>query len=61
MDEVVPELIAEVERLKAQIEQVRKVLEDHPKCDKYTDDDVITCGWKRSIRTIEYILEVEPE
>ena len=42
-------LDAEIERLRAVVAEVEKALSNHPECDKYGPDDVISCGWKRAV------------
>ena len=42
-------LIAEVERLRGQIEGLRAIIDSHPnplECGKHDDDDPVSCGWK---------------
>ena len=42
-------LIAEVERLRGQIEGLRAIIDSHPnplECEKHNDDDTVSCGWK---------------
>lgn len=43
------------------IERVREALAGHPQCDKYADDDPITCGWKSAVRSIQWALDGEDE
>ena len=40
----------------AVIEQVKAVRSDYPVCEKHPDDDVITCGWKRAVQGIDWVL-----
>lgn len=35
-----------------QLEAVHEALARHPKCDKYDEDDVVSCGWKSAVRDI---------
>jgi hypothetical protein len=35
---------------------VREVLSDVPPCDKYTDDDAVSCGWKSAVASIRALL-----
>jgi len=51
----VPNLLTEVERLRAAVDVVRMVLKQHPTCDVH-DDDAITCGWKTAVRDIQIAL-----
>lgn len=37
-----------------QLEAVQAVLTRHPKCDKYDEDDVVSCGWKSAVRDITW-------
>ena len=42
-------LIAEVERLRGQIEGLCAIIDSHPnplECEKHADDDPVSCGWK---------------
>ena len=40
-------LIAEVERLREQIDAVRAATANHPNpCSKHPEDDPVSCGWK---------------
>lgn len=57
----VPQLVAEVRRLQGQIAAVKEALSRHPKCDRYEESEVITCGWKSAVHTITYALEEETD
>lgn len=48
----------EVARLDAVVTAVREVLAGHPRCDQHTDDDPITCGWKRAVSDVQSALDV---
>ena len=51
-------LIAEVERLRGQIDAVRAAVANHPDpCEKHPDDDAVTCGWKSAYRDVVHALE----
>ena len=42
-------LLAEVERLRGQIEGLRAIVDSYPnplECEKHGDDDTVSCGWK---------------
>ena len=42
-------LVAEVERLRGQIEGLCAIIDSHPntlECGKHDDDDPVSCGWK---------------
>ena len=40
-------LVAEVERLRGQIDAVRAATANHPNpCEKHPEDDPVSCGWK---------------
>ena len=40
-------LVAEVERLRGQVEAVRAATANHPDpCEKHPEDDPVSCGWK---------------
>ena len=41
----------------ATLDRIRRALENHPKCDKYNDDDEGMCGWKRAVSDITRALE----
>lgn len=50
-------LAAEIERLQAQVDRIKVARSNHPKCDKYEDDEGITCGWMRAVQDIDRALE----
>ncbi|SNS43342.1 hypothetical protein SAMN06309944_0235 [Micrococcales bacterium KH10] len=55
--EDIPWLLAEVDRLQAQVDAVRAALANHPKaCDLYDKDEAVTCGWKRAVMDVEQAL-----
>lgn len=39
-----------------QLDAVHEALSRHPKCDKYDEDDVVSCGWKSAVRDITWVL-----
>lgn len=43
-------------RLRAVIAKVEKALDQHPECDQYSPNDVITCGWKRAVADVRFAL-----
>lgn len=61
---VVPVLHARIKEAEAAREELQGVLERvkaarafAPECDKYDDDSPITCGWKRTVQSIDAALE----
>ena len=51
-------LIAEVERLRGQVEAVRAATANHPDpCEKHPDGDTVTCGWKSAYQDVVHALE----
>ena len=47
--EDIASLVAEVERLRGQIEGLCAIIDSHPnplECGKHDDDDPVSCGWK---------------
>lgn len=53
----IPDLCDEVERLRSIVAGVQAALADHPKCDKYEPDDVISCGWKKAVADVQRAVE----
>lgn len=52
-------LVAEVERLRGQIDAVKAATANHPDpCEKHPDGDAVTCGWKSAYRDVVRALEV---
>lgn len=37
--------------------EIREVLSNAPECDKYSDDDTISCGWKKDMIQVRRILD----
>ena len=53
-------LVAEVERLTAQIDAVKVAVSNHPNpCTIHPNDDPVTCGWKNAFTDVVKALEVE--
>ena len=51
-------LVAEVERLRIQVDAVRAAVANHPDpCEKHPDGDVVTCGWKSAYQDVVHALE----
>lgn len=53
-------LITRIEELEAAVQRVRDARANHPEipeCDRYTDNDVIKCGWRSAIESIDQALE----
>ena len=51
-------LVAEVERLRGQVEAVRAAVANHPDpCEKHPDGDTVSCGWKSAYQDIIHALE----
>ena len=46
----------EIRHLRAVLARVEKALEGHMVCDRYTEDDPITCGWKRAVADVQAAL-----
>ncbi|MFC4373350.1 hypothetical protein ACFO5K_04475 [Nocardia halotolerans] len=42
---------------RALVDHVQAALAEHPRCDAHPDDDVITCGWKRAVASVQHALE----
>lgn len=43
------------------LDAVSEALSRHPKCDKYDEDDVVSCGWKSAVRDITWAFTREAE
>ncbi len=42
----------------AKVAAIAAALDAHPKvCDRYTEDDVVTCGWKRAVGSVQAALD----
>ena len=57
-------MINKLEELEATLQRVRDARANHPdipECDRYTADDIITCGWKRAVEEIDQALKGEIE
>jgi regulator of replication initiation timing len=54
-------LSRERDALQVQLDSIREVRTEAPKCDIYADDEPVSCGWKRTVQTIDAILEVKGE
>ena len=51
-------LVAEVERLRIQVDAVRAAVANHPDpCEKHPDGDAVTCGWKSAYQDVVHALE----
>ena len=58
---VIRDLVADVERLREQIEALRAIINTHPdplECGKH-DNDTVSCGWKNAFTDVVKALEVE--
>lgn len=44
-------------RAEGKLNLIRDTLSNAPECDKYDDDDVIVCGWKRDMQNVRAILD----
>lgn len=42
---------------RALVDRVRLALSNHPRCDVHPDDDVISCGWKRAVASVQWALD----
>ena len=50
----------QVERLRETMQRVREASKRHPDaCDRYDEDDPITCGWRRAVADMRAALESE--
>lgn len=45
-----------VQGYNAAMAEIAEVRRDHPVCNKVPADDVVTCGWKRTVLDIDAIL-----
>lgn len=45
----------------AAIERIREAVSGHPECDRYSEDDVISCGWKSAYASVVAALDGAPE
>ena len=45
----------------AVIERIREAVSGHPECDRYSEDDVISCGWKSAYASVIAALDGAPE
>lgn len=39
------------------LREIRNIISRAPECDKYSDDDTISCGWKRDMIEVRRILD----
>ena len=49
--------MSNVEELKKVIKDIEQALSNHPRCDKYDSDDVISCGWKSAVSDVQNVLD----
>lgn len=54
-------LLDRVERAEAATERIREAVSGHPECDRYSEDDVISCGWKSAYASVVAALDGAPE
>lgn len=49
----------ELRALKAEkiISEIEEIMSGHPTCDKYSEDDPITCGWKNAYASVQLVLD----
>lgn len=45
----------------AAVERIREAVSGHPECDRYSEDDVISCGWKSAYASVVAALDGAPE
>ena len=38
---------------------IREALAGHPRCDIHPDDDLITCGWKHAVASVQAVLDAD--
>jgi Ribonuclease G/E len=51
-------LVAEVERLRGQVNAVKAAVANHPDpCEKHPDGDAVSCGWKTAYKDVVRALE----
>ena len=51
-------LVAEVERLRGQVNAVKAAVANHPdQCEKHPDGDAVSCGWKTAYKDVVRALE----
>lgn len=43
------------------VERIREAVSGHPECDRYSEDDVISCGWKSAYASVVAALDGAPE
>ena len=55
------DLVAERDAALAALERVRAAVSGHPKCDRYEEGDVISCGWKSAYASVVAALDGAPE
>ncbi len=41
----------------ALLDRIREALAGHPRCDVHPDDDVISCGWKHTVASVQWALD----
>ncbi|MEV6219762.1 hypothetical protein [Nocardia sp. NPDC051833] len=51
------ELRGRLDEAEAVIARIREALAGHPRCDVHPDDDVISCGWKRAVASVQWALD----
>lgn len=40
--------------------RIRRALAGHPRCEEHPDGDVISCGWKRVVASVQYAVDNAP-
>lgn len=53
-NETITDVMTALRAAANQLEAVHAALVRHPTCDKYDEDDVVSCGWKSAVRDITW-------
>ena len=56
-DGLIQTITERVREAEARVERVRNARAEHPVCEMYEGDDVVSCGWKRVVLDIDKALE----
>lgn len=48
---------ARAEAAEAKIARIKEAVSGHPECDRYDEDDVISCGWKSAYASVVRALQ----
>lgn len=47
---------ARIAELEAKVARVEAALANHPRCERHPEDDVIKCGWKSAVLSVQWAL-----